>query len=91
MSSLLDPRGCLTDPGLDALAGAPVGQAPAEAAAHLARCSRCQDRLLRRGREAAALRRRGEARPFRNLALFAGMLLLILLMLGITLVALSGR
>jgi hypothetical protein len=91
MSGLVDSRGCLTREGLDAVEGAAIGQAPPEAAAHLARCPRCQERLLQRGAEATARGTRGEARPFRNLALFGGALLLILLMLGITLVALSGR
>jgi hypothetical protein len=91
MSSFVDSRGCLTNEGLDALAGAPVGQAPPEAAAHLARCTRCQERLLQRGREATARGKRGEARPFRNLAVFATVLLVMLLMLGITLVVVSGR
>lgn len=91
MNGLLDARGCLTDRGLDALAGAPVGEAPAEAAAHLARCVRCQDRLLQRGREATARPAGRKSRPYRNLALVGGALLLILLMLGMTLVALSGR
>jgi hypothetical protein len=91
VSGLFDSRGCLTDQGLDSLAGAPVGQAPPEAAAHLAQCARCQDRLLGRGREAGARRARGETRPYRNLAVFGGLLLLILLMLGVTLAALGGR
>ena len=46
MSALLDARGCLTDGGLTALAAAPPGQGPAEAAAHLAACARCQRRFL---------------------------------------------
>lgn len=47
--ALLDARGCLTDAGLDTLARAPVGQAPAELASHLAACLKCQERLLLRG------------------------------------------
>ena len=47
--TLLDSRGCLTDAGLDTVIRAPVGRAPAERAAHLASCVRCQERLLLRG------------------------------------------
>jgi hypothetical protein len=45
-SSLLDANGHLTPAGLAALQAAPVGQAPAEVAHHLAGCAACQDRLL---------------------------------------------
>jgi hypothetical protein len=41
-----DARGCLTPAGLQALREAPPGRAPAELAAHVASCARCQDRLL---------------------------------------------
>ena len=47
--ALLDPRGCLTPAGLAALAQAPIGRGPAELAAHLASCARCQDRMLASG------------------------------------------
>jgi hypothetical protein len=47
--ALLDPHGCLTASGLDALKGASPGQAPTELAAHLAQCARCQRRLLSLG------------------------------------------
>jgi hypothetical protein len=89
--SLLDARGCLTDEGLSAVAGAAPGRAPAEAAAHLSACARCQERLLFRER---APRQDGPARaasPYRNLALVSGVLLLTLLLLGVTLAFLSGR
>ena len=49
MTPLLDGRGCLTEAGLVALDGAPPGKGPADAAAHLASCSRCQRRFLARG------------------------------------------
>ena len=49
MSALLDGRGCLTEAGFLALDAAPPGRGPAEAAAHLAGCSRCQRRFLARG------------------------------------------
>ena len=43
---LFDGRGCLTPAGLAALQGAPAGRAPAEVAAHVTGCARCQKRLL---------------------------------------------
>ena len=49
MTQLLDGRGCLTEAGFVALGAAPPGQGPADAAAHLAGCSRCQRRFLARG------------------------------------------
>jgi hypothetical protein len=46
MIDLVDARGCLTPAGMAALQRAPLGQAPAEVAQHLAACGRCQARLL---------------------------------------------
>ncbi|PYQ21692.1 MAG: hypothetical protein DMF81_14655 [Acidobacteria bacterium] len=41
-----DARGCLTPAGFAALARAPAGRGPAELAAHLASCARCQEHML---------------------------------------------
>jgi hypothetical protein len=90
MSALLDARGCLTGEGLAALASAPVGKAPSEVARHLAGCTRCQDRLLAVERTADSAGGRAK-RPYRNVLLFGGILLLTVVMLGITLAVLSGR
>lgn len=54
MTALLDGRGCLTEAGFAALDAAPPGRGPADAAAHLAGCSRCQRRFLARGGKDAA-------------------------------------
>jgi len=43
---LFDARGCLTPAAFARIAAAPPGRAPAELAAHLASCPRCQRRLL---------------------------------------------
>jgi hypothetical protein len=48
-ASLVDARGCLTPAGFAALARAPLGRAPAELAAHVSSCGRCQERLLAGG------------------------------------------
>jgi len=47
MSGLVDARGCLTDAGLTALAGATPGAAPPELAQHVASCPRCQELWLK--------------------------------------------
>jgi hypothetical protein len=49
VSALLDGRGCLTEAGFVALDSAAPGRGPAEAAAHLVACARCQRRFLARG------------------------------------------
>jgi len=43
---LKDFKGCLTEAGLLAFRGASPGKAPADLAAHVAGCARCQERLL---------------------------------------------
>ena len=57
-SGLFDARGCLTAAGLAALERAQPGAAPAELAAHVGSCGRCQQHLLSSlrepGREAAS-------------------------------------
>jgi anti-sigma-K factor RskA len=45
-SSLFDAQGCLTAEGFARIEASPPGRAPAELAAHLASCVRCQRRLL---------------------------------------------
>jgi len=45
-AALFDADGCLSPRGFAQISAAPPGQAPAELAAHLAGCGRCQRRLL---------------------------------------------
>ncbi|MGE0455693.1 MAG: hypothetical protein AB7O37_18410 [Vicinamibacteria bacterium] len=52
----LDAKGCLTPAGVRLLQQAPPGGGPPELAAHVARCARCQERVL-------AQDLGGEARP----------------------------
>lgn len=94
MTALVDARGCLTDAGFAALAGARPGEAPGELAAHLASCARCQDRVLAAAAGAdAAARRRPEARSPRSrwgmLAIVVGVLLAAMLGLLATLLYVS--
>jgi hypothetical protein len=46
VSTPFDAQGCLTAEAFARIAAAPPGRAPAELAAHLASCVRCQRRLL---------------------------------------------
>jgi hypothetical protein len=45
-AALFDAEGCLSPQGFAQISAAPPGRAPAELAAHLAGCVRCQRRLL---------------------------------------------
>ena len=45
-AAFFDAQGCLTGEGFAHIGASPPGRAPAELAAHLARCTRCQRRLL---------------------------------------------
>jgi hypothetical protein len=87
---LFDARGCLSEEGLAALRRAPVGQAPAELAAHLASCARCQDRLLV-GERLEATEKKARPAPWRNVTLVLLALLMTLVALGVTLAVLGGR
>lgn len=94
-TGLVDARGCLTDAGFSALAAARPGEAPAELAAHLAGCARCQDRVLQTaaGVEAAGRRRKpvGSARRrWGALGLVMGVLLLAIVGLLATLAYVRG-
>ena len=88
MTALVDARGCLTEAGLAALDAAPPGQGPAEAAAHLAACARCQRRFLARGGlEAGGIRAvptRTEAPPLwrTGVVLLAALLIVVVAMIG---------
>ncbi|HVR71214.1 MAG TPA: hypothetical protein VMT87_10255 [Vicinamibacteria bacterium] len=87
MSALVDARGCLTPAGMAALQSAPVGQAPAELAQHVATCPRCQARLLAAsaGRPPGAPPRRdalgAAGRLWRSVAFMVAALVLALLAL----------
>jgi hypothetical protein len=87
--ALVDPRGCLTPAGLQALVRAPVGRGPAELAAHLASCARCQERMLAL---AAGPRPAPSAASGRKPRLWLGILLVLaLLILAVTALILAGR
>lgn len=81
---LVDARGCLTDAGFAALAGAPPGEAPGDLAAHLATCARCQDRVLKAAAGADARSRTAGARSPR------GRWVMLAIVIGVLLAAIAG-
>ena len=86
MTAPVDARGCLTDAGFAALAAGRPGEAPAELAAHLAGCARCQDRVLKTaaGVEAAGRSRSAERSGRRRwIALALVMAVLLLAIVGL--------
>ncbi len=93
MTTLVDARGCLTEAGLAALAAAPAGQAPGDAAAHLAGCARCQRRFLARAaREEggiSAVPGQAVAPPLwrTGVVMLAALLLLVVAMVGMRMFA----
>jgi hypothetical protein len=94
-TGLVDARGCLTDAGFKALGSARPGEAPAELAAHLAGCARCQDRVLQGATGADGVRTRSAAprsarRRYLALALVMGVLLLAIVGLLATLAYVRG-
>jgi hypothetical protein len=87
--TLLDARGCLTTAGFAALSRAPVGRVPADLAAHLASCPRCQDRMLA---AAAGPRPATPAAPSRKPRLWLGVgFALLALLLALAALILATR
>ncbi len=88
-AALVDARGCLTAAGFAALSRAPVGRAPADLAAHLAGCVRCQERMLAGG---AVVRPAPAAAPRRAPRLWLGVVLaFVALLLALGALILAGR
>jgi hypothetical protein len=88
---LFDRQGCLTPAGLAVFQGAAPGRAPAEVAAHVAACVRCQQRLLSGmrgpGQPASVREARGSPNPWRRLIVAVGGLLFLLIVSLAALVA----
>jgi hypothetical protein len=74
--ALFDAQGCLSPEGFAQISAAPTGQVPAELAAHLAGCMRCQRRLL-----AAALPSSGPTRRERPPLWRTGVVVVVCLLL----------
>jgi hypothetical protein len=78
MGSLLENGGCLTDAGLQVVQESVPGRVPPEAAQHLARCGRCQRRLLSIDPLARVGRRKpGDAPPLWRTLLWVGVLVIL--------------
>ena len=88
--ALVDGRGCLTPAGFATLSRAPVGRAPAELAAHLSSCSRCQERMLAGG--TSAVRPSPASSPARKPRLWLGVALAFAaLLLAVAALILAAR
>jgi len=88
--ALVDGRGCLTPAGFAALSRAPVGRVPANLAAHLASCARCQERMLAGG--TSAVRPSPASSPPRKPRLWLGVALAFAaLLLAVAALILAGR
>jgi hypothetical protein len=93
MTALQDEKGCLTGAGFVALERAAVGRAPAELAAHLAACGRCQERMLARaeGLASPAQRERTAAPPVWRVWVVLAILIVMGALVVITAQRLLGR
>ena len=81
-SPLFDAQGCLTTEAFASIAAAPPGRAPAELAAHLASCVRCQRRLLASSSPAGESSVRRERPPlWRTAIVVAACLVLVVIAL----------
>jgi len=80
--AFFDAQGCLSAEGFARIAASAPGQIPAELAAHLALCARCQRRLLSAGAPAGTEpRRRQPPPPWRIAAVVVGCIVLVLMAL----------
>jgi hypothetical protein len=81
-AGLFDAQGCLTAEGFARIEASPPGRAPAELAAHLAACARCQRRLLAAASPSGAPVRRRERPPLwrTGVAVMAVLLLMMVAM-----------
>jgi len=78
-SSLFDAQGCLTAEGFACLEASPPGRAPADLAAHLASCVRCQRRLLAASSPAPSSVRREPPPLWRTAIVVAACIVLVVI------------
>jgi hypothetical protein len=78
-SSLFDAQGCLTAEGFARLEASPPGRAPADLAAHLASCVRCQRRLLAASSPAPSSVRREPPPLWRTAIVVAACIVLVVI------------
>ena len=78
---VFDAQGCLTPDGFARIEASPPGRAPAELAAHLASCARCQRRLLAASSPAHSPVRRERPTIWRTALVVAACLVLVVIAL----------
>jgi hypothetical protein len=88
--SLLDASGCLSPAGIAAVGAAAPGRIPAEVAAHLASCARCQERVLTGGLPRAARKATPSPPSLKRAFLLVGLIVLSILAFLWTLRRLTG-
>jgi len=77
-AALFDARGCLSAQGFAQVSAAPPGRVPAELAAHLAGCPRCQRHLLAAALPSSGTRRRERPPLWRTGLVVVACLVLVL-------------
>ena len=88
--SLRDASGCLSPAGIAAVGSAAPGRSPAEVAAHLASCARCQERVLTGGVPRPPRKATGAPPSLKRAFLLVGLILLSILAILWTLRRLAG-
>jgi hypothetical protein len=83
-AALFDARGCLSPQGFAQVSAAPPGQVPAELAAHLAGCLRCQRHLLAAAMPSSGATRREPPPLWRTGVVVVACLLLVLVAMILT-------
>jgi hypothetical protein len=83
-AALFDARGCLSPQGFAQVSAAPPGQVPAELAAHLAGCVRCQRRVLAAAMPSSGTTRRERPPLWRTGAVVVVCVLLVLMAMILT-------
>ena len=83
-AALFDAQGCLSPHGFAEISAAPPGQVPAELAAHLAGCMRCQRRLLATALPSSGSKRRERPPLWRTGAVVVVCLLLVMMAMMLT-------
>jgi hypothetical protein len=88
--SLLDASGHLSAEGIAAVSDATPGRTPPEVAAHLASCSRCQERVLSGGMPRGPRKPAAEPPSLKRALLFVALIVASILVFFWTLRRLTG-
>jgi hypothetical protein len=88
--NLLDASGCLSPAGIAAVSASAPGRIPPEVAAHLASCSRCQERVLAGGESRAPRKQRTAPPSIKRALVLLGLIVVSILLFFWTLRQLTG-